>query len=161
MKKLTRNQKITIVGIIITAIIGLLSFVFKEQGGNGNSVYNVSSQDQGGGVTAGVVNIGEIPLQPRRISDELKKSLQETKKINKLKCIYVENRQSKESLQFASEINNFLKGEGIESIFYSGTMFMLNTDINPSKEGVIIQDESHADKSNDCVYIFILAQLDR
>ena len=133
--------------------------VFKKEDIKQETVYSIYSNNQSGGVTAGIVNIGNISPAPRQLSDELKKSLRETKKNSKPKCIYVENRLSKESLGFASEINNFLKSEGMESRFYPGTMFILNTDIKPSKEGVIIQDESHG-SLDDCPYIFIKAQLE-
>lgn len=161
MKKFTRNQKIVITAyVIVPIIIFILTSVFKKEDIKQETVYSAYSNNQSGGITTGVLNIGKMSPPTRQLSDELKKSLRETRKFTHPKCVYVENRFSKESLEFASEINNFLKSKEIESKFYPGTMFMLNTNTKPSNEGVIIQDESHISPSDDCIYIFILAQLE-
>ena len=82
---------------------------------NTGSVFNVTSNDQQGGVTAGVVNI----FQRAKIwlSDENKRKVMEVLK-NKNNTIYVslQTGGGSELTQFAEEIKLFLTQEGYTNI---------------------------------------------
>lgn len=109
-----------VLAIVVEIII---RFIFQNM--NNNNVFNVTSNDQQGGITAGIVNI----FQKARIelSNENKQQIAEVLK-NKSNAIHVslQSDGGGELVQFAKDIKSFLMQQGYTNVIGVHTIMGFN-----------------------------------
>lgn len=118
-----------------------------------NANYNTGPVLQVGGD----LNIGPIPPEPRKISEELKRSLLNTRDSSQVKCIYIQDKLSLETQQFAATIYNFLQENKINSYYYPETIAMMIMGEEVTKEGVQIGKPEK--NTEECQIIYVLTLL--
>ena len=119
---------------------------------------NVQSKNQSGGITAGTINVGEVPLPPRELTDSLKQTLRSWAGRHKTSYVLLEDQFDAESKQFGIKISEFLNQEGFTVNFWPGTKYVRD-DLEPSKEGVAItKGMDFADLSQAATIVMVLVQ---
>lgn len=100
--------KILLAPLILLIVAGLINYVLKYKG-MADDIFNVTSNNQQGGLTVGQLNVG---VPPRHLTDEIKGQLVGVLQKKKIKFLVING--NAEANQYAIEISTFLKSKGWE-----------------------------------------------
>ncbi len=113
----------TVLAAVVTILgyLGLKPSWERKDVSDSRNIFNVTTFNQRGGITAGQVNVAP---QPRRVNDDVRRQLRNALPRNS-KVTLVAVMGDGEAFQFASEIKQFLGDEGynvsgVDQVVYNG-----------------------------------------